>query len=120
VLTQNRATALSINAILVDSVGAGTNVVFGTLAVHSLRYAFLCGAGLCFAGAILFAVWHAKQYIACKETSGKESGKAGGGDEVSCGKSSKKKPIRACGYLYSAGIGARFSAGFIHHFVPSR
>ncbi len=64
VLTQNRATALSINAILVDSVGAGTNVVFGTLAEHSLRYAFLCGAGLCFAGAILFAVWHRKQYIA--------------------------------------------------------
>lgn len=61
VRTQNRATALSINAILIDSVGAGTNVVFGALAEHSLTYAFLFGTGLCAIGGILFAVWYRNQ-----------------------------------------------------------
>ena len=61
VLTQNRATALSLNAIIMDSVGVGTNVVFGYLADYSLTYAFLLGAGLCLCGLIMFVVWHKNQ-----------------------------------------------------------
>ena len=56
--TQNRATALSINAMIIDSVGAGTNVLFGALAERNLICAFLFGAGLCSIGTILFIIWY--------------------------------------------------------------
>lgn len=49
---ENRATALSINAVVIDSVGAGTNIAFGAWAEKSLPLAFLFGAGLCLTGAI--------------------------------------------------------------------
>ncbi|MEA5040314.1 MAG: MFS transporter [Clostridiaceae bacterium] len=58
VQTQNRATALSINAMIIDSVGAGTNVLFGALAERNLICAFLFGAGLCSIGTILFIIWY--------------------------------------------------------------
>jgi len=61
VFTQNRATALSINAIIIDSVGVGTNVVFGYLADFSVKYAFLLGAGLCLCGVIMIGIWYRKQ-----------------------------------------------------------
>lgn len=54
VCTEHRATALSINAMITDSVGAGTNLVFGSLAEASLRASFLFGAGLCAIGLCLF------------------------------------------------------------------
>ena len=57
IVTHNRATALSINAVIIDSVGIGTNVVFGVLADYNLPVAFLLGAGLCGLGAILFAIF---------------------------------------------------------------
>lgn len=50
---ENRATALSINAVVIDSVGVGTNVAFGTLAEQNLFCAFLFGTGLCLAGGFL-------------------------------------------------------------------
>ncbi len=53
VKTQNRATALSMNAVVIDSVGAGTNVVFGGLAEKNLSRTFLFGAVLCATGGIL-------------------------------------------------------------------
>lgn len=53
VFTENRATVLSIYAVVIDSVGAGTNIIFGMLADVSLEAAFLLGAGLCAAGGIL-------------------------------------------------------------------
>jgi len=56
--TENRATALSINAMIVDSAGVGTNLVFGCLAKFSLRAALLFGAGLCMIGLCLFSVWY--------------------------------------------------------------
>ncbi|SEV83380.1 MFS transporter [[Clostridium] fimetarium] len=61
VFTQNRATALSMNAIIMDSVGIGTNVAFGYLADYSLTLAFLLGAGLCLFGLIMFIVWYRNQ-----------------------------------------------------------
>lgn len=52
ILTGNRATALSVNAVIIDSVGAGTNIAFGTLAEKNLSATFLFGAGLCILGGI--------------------------------------------------------------------
>ena len=54
VRTAHRATALSVNAMLVESVGVGTNLVFGALAEYSLPAAFFFGAGLCAVGLLLF------------------------------------------------------------------
>ncbi|MEG1548550.1 MAG: MFS transporter [Clostridia bacterium] len=65
VATNNRATALSINAVLIDSVGIGTNIIFGKLADADLASAMVFGAGACIVGLVLFAVWyrHYKQKI---------------------------------------------------------
>ena len=51
--TEYRATALSIHAMLLDSVGVGMNLVFGALAKNSLAAAFWFGAGVCLAGMAL-------------------------------------------------------------------
>ena len=55
--TVNRATALSVNAMVIDCVGVGTSVVFGALAQVRLQSAFLLGAGLCLGGMSLFLLW---------------------------------------------------------------
>jgi predicted MFS family arabinose efflux permease len=57
----DRATALSVNAMAVDCVGVGTNVVFGALAEKNLPLSFFFGAGLCIAAAVLFALWFRKR-----------------------------------------------------------
>lgn len=59
--TRNRATALSINAIIIESVGIGTNIAFGSLAESNLKYSLLLGAVLCLVGAVLFLMWHRNQ-----------------------------------------------------------
>ena len=56
--SQNRATALSLNAMIIESAGIGTNVVFGALAECDLPAAFLLGGGLCALGALLFSAWY--------------------------------------------------------------
>lgn len=56
----NRATALSVNAVIIDSVGAGTNIAFGTLAEKSLSATFLFGAGLCVLGSV-FVLKHIRK-----------------------------------------------------------
>ncbi len=56
--TENRATALSINAMITDTAGAGTNLIFGTLADSSLSGAFLFGTFLCMAGLMMFIAWY--------------------------------------------------------------
>ncbi|WP_125144005.1 MFS transporter [Clostridium transplantifaecale] len=58
ILSENRATALSINAMIADTVGAGTNLVFGILADSRLSSAFLFGSFLCMAGLMMFIAWH--------------------------------------------------------------
>lgn len=51
--TQNRAAALSLNAVIMDSVGVATNLAFGRLAGWHLPAAMLLGAALCTAGLAL-------------------------------------------------------------------
>lgn len=58
VQTTNRATALSINAIIIDSVGIATNVAYGKLADFNLMRALLLGTGLCAAGLVMFTAWY--------------------------------------------------------------
>ncbi len=58
VQTSNRATALSINAVIIDGVAVGTNVVFGSLAKVHLPMAFVFGAILCLTGLMLFEIWN--------------------------------------------------------------
>lgn len=60
IVTENRATALSIHSMLVNSVAVGTNLVFGALSDRSLSSAFLFGAGICAASLFLFLRWYQK------------------------------------------------------------
>lgn len=53
----NRATLLSVNAMVVDCVGVGTNVIFGSLAELGLQYAFAFGAGICALSGVLLMLW---------------------------------------------------------------
>lgn len=50
IVAVNRATMLSINAVVMESVGVGTNVLFGAMTERSLSWAFLLGVLLCVAG----------------------------------------------------------------------
>lgn len=58
VATEHRATALSVHAMLTDSVGVGTNLAFGALAEAGLSLAFWFGGGLCLTGLLLFFLWY--------------------------------------------------------------
>lgn len=57
VLSNNRATELSIYAVIIDIICAGTSVLFGVLAKVALESAFLFGAALSLVGLILFVIW---------------------------------------------------------------
>lgn len=57
ITTPNRASALSINAVMIDSAGIGTNLIFGALAEKNLMWALLFGAFLCFCGLILLELF---------------------------------------------------------------
>ena len=61
VITQNRATELSINALIIDSVGIGTNLIFGKLSDINLSFAMLLGAALCLIGYLCICVWKFKK-----------------------------------------------------------
>lgn len=50
IITAERATALSINAVMIDGVGVGTNLIYGALAEKSLTAALVSGAVLCIVG----------------------------------------------------------------------
>ena len=56
VVSSNRATELSIYAMIIDGVGAGTSVMFGALTKISLSAAFFGGAMLCLFGVVLFCI----------------------------------------------------------------
>jgi len=60
VLSENRATELSVYAIMVNCVCTGTSVLFGVFAKIALEAAFYFGAGICFAGLLLFVLWGGK------------------------------------------------------------
>lgn len=68
VTTKHRATALSIHAIITDTVGVGTNLAFGVLAEADLAHAFWFGGGICLTGLVLFLLWHrSKPFLITKE-----------------------------------------------------
>ena len=68
VTTEHRATALSIHAIITDTVGVGTNLAFGVLAEVHLAHAFWFGGGICLTGLVLFLLWHrSKPFLITKE-----------------------------------------------------
>ncbi len=50
IVTAERATALSINAVIIDSVGIGTNLIYGAMAEKSLTAALVSGGVLCAVG----------------------------------------------------------------------
>ena len=53
---RDRATALSMNAVVMDSLGIFLNLIFGRLAQVRLDAAMLLGAVLCAAGAVLYCL----------------------------------------------------------------
>lgn len=57
VTTGNRATVLSIYAIIMDSVAITTNLAFGRAADFGVNFAMLLGAAFCFAALVLFLLW---------------------------------------------------------------
>ena len=57
VQTGNRATAMSVHAMLMDGVGIGTNLVFGALTKASLSTAFFFGVGICALSLLFFSLW---------------------------------------------------------------
>lgn len=60
VISQNRATELSINAVIINSVGIGTNLIYGKLTDVNIAFAMFTGALLCFAGFLLIYFWQTK------------------------------------------------------------
>lgn len=60
VVSQNRATELSINAVIINCVGIGTNLIYGKLADVNIAFAMFTGALLCFAGFLLIYLWQTK------------------------------------------------------------
>lgn len=70
VMSPNRATELSINAVIIDSIGIGTNLLYGKLAETNLALAMFAGALLCFTGFLLFGLWKAKNHIQTVECEG--------------------------------------------------
>lgn len=49
-----RATAMSMNALLMNLVAIVTNLIFGRVAEINLSAAFVCGIGFCLAGLVMF------------------------------------------------------------------
>ena len=62
--TENRATALSIHAMIVNCIAIATNLIFGALSDWSLPAAFFFGAGICVCSLLLFSLWHKRNLSA--------------------------------------------------------
>jgi MFS family permease len=58
VISDNRATELSINAIVIESIGIGSNLIFGKLSDENLAFAMALGTVFCSLGLILFLIWY--------------------------------------------------------------
>lgn len=65
VRSANRATELSLCAMLVDGASAGISVLLGAIADFRLWAAFLCGGVLCLAGLGLFRLWYRRIASVC-------------------------------------------------------
>ena len=53
---RDRATALSMNAVVMESLGIFLNLMFGKLAELQLQTAMFLGAALCASGAVLYGL----------------------------------------------------------------
>ena len=60
VTSTDRATVLSIYAVIGEACGTGTNLIFGKAAAADLTYAMLWGSLLCTLGGVLFVISHLK------------------------------------------------------------
>jgi MFS family permease len=60
VVSPNRATELSIYAVFIESVGIGTNLIFGKLSDTNLSFAMTLGTVFCFLGLVMFLIWYKK------------------------------------------------------------
>ena len=56
----DRATVLSIYAVIGEACGTGTNLIFGKAAAADLTYAMLWGSLLCTVGGLFFVISHLK------------------------------------------------------------
>lgn len=63
VRTQNRATALSIHAMIVDGVAIAGNLAFGALAQWDLRLAFVFGAAAGLTALALLVYWRRRTHL---------------------------------------------------------
>lgn len=57
VISSNRATELSINAIIIDGVGITTNLIYGRLAEVNILLPMFSGVFFCILGLLLFKLW---------------------------------------------------------------
>ena len=63
VQSQNRATALSLHAMILDCVAIATNLAFGALAQRSLPLAFGFGAAVSLAALALLRYWRRRTQL---------------------------------------------------------
>lgn len=63
----NRATILSVYAIIMDSVAVATNLAFGKAADSGVNFAMLLGASFCLAALILFLFWRKAEHRTVQE-----------------------------------------------------
>lgn len=54
IVSNSRATALSVNAMIIDCIGVGTNLLFGYLADINLIFSLLFGGMICVIALVLF------------------------------------------------------------------
>ena len=54
----DRATILSIYAVIMEGTGIFTNLLFGRAATASLSFAMGSGTVLCLLGAVFFQIWY--------------------------------------------------------------
>lgn len=59
--TENRATALSIQSMVIGCIAIGVNLLFGALSERSLPLAFLFGGTICTLSLLLFFLWQRLQ-----------------------------------------------------------
>lgn len=62
IASKDRATCLSMNSMLMNGVGIGTNLVYGKLAEKSIALAMGAGGVFCLAGLFLFCLWYGKYH----------------------------------------------------------
>jgi len=60
VISENRASELSINSVIMSSVGIATNLIFGKLADVNLALPMFSGAIMCFAGLLMLVICQIK------------------------------------------------------------